>query len=70
MNKRTIELYNQALVLTYAKLGKEHAGKAFFEAAVAGTFAELIVRECAVELMMQGRLDSADIIKEHFGVKE
>jgi len=48
-------------------------------------FAELIVRECAVELMklgnsysecdtdadyMQGMLDSADIIKEHFGVEE
>lgn len=46
-------------------------------------FAELIVRECAVELMklgnsysecdtdadyMQGLLDGADIIKEHFGI--
>ena len=48
-------------------------------------FTELIVRECSVELMklansysecdndadyMQGMLDSADIIKEHFGVND
>ena len=48
-------------------------------------FAELIIRECASELTklgfsyknsdhdadyMQGMLDSADIIKEHFGVEK
>jgi len=81
MNKRTVELYTQALDFAYNKIGKEHAGKGFFEAAVAGTFAELIVRECA-QLARDTNLedveggDSAVLraaklqILEHFGVEE
>ena len=79
MNERTIELYTQALESTYNKIGKEHAGKGFFEAAVAGTFAELIVRECNEVLRLvpyNSNIEFGDesiyqdAIRKHFGVEE
>jgi hypothetical protein len=78
MNKRAIELYTQALDFAYNKIGKEHAGKGFFEAAVAGTFAEMIVKECAKFLDENSGYDesnnswhpeSEDLLK-HFGVEK
>jgi len=81
MNKRTIELYTQAQELIYTKLGKEHAGKAYFEAAVAGTFAELIIghaTECVRDVLRDENSDLSydaasqvqNRIKEFFGVEE
>lgn len=81
MNERTVELYTQALDSTYTKIGKEHAGKGFFEAAVAGMFAELIIghaTECVRDVL---RDENSDLsyeaasqvqkrIKEYFGVEE
>jgi hypothetical protein len=71
MNKRTVELYTQALDFAYNKIGKEHAGKGFFEAAVAGTFAELIVKECiSVVDYDDGATHVRELLLEHFGVEE
>jgi hypothetical protein len=83
MNKRAIELYTQALDFAYNKIGKEHAGKGFFEAAVAGTFVELIVQECLQQVnesipetdcsssgaYRTARIAALSRIKEHFGVE-
>lgn len=72
MNERIWELFKQSGI----DIGEDQESNI-------EKFAELIVRDCAVELMklgnsyseceadadyMQGMLDSADIIKEHFGI--
>jgi hypothetical protein len=46
MNERTIKLYEEATEFAYESVGKEHSDKSYFQAAIAGKFAELIVREC------------------------
>lgn len=46
MNDLAIELYKQASEFAYLNIGKEHVDTAYFQGAVAGKFAELIVREC------------------------
>ena len=74
MNEPTVKLYQQALEFAYMSIGKEHADTAYFQGAVAGKFAELIVRECAgVDLYWlseQDRKSVAEKIKQHFGVEE
>ena len=79
MNERAIELYKQATKFAYATIGKEHADMSYFQAAVTGKFAELIIKECAaylngaMEVHNQSEQDLCDHaarkIKEHFGVK-
>jgi len=46
MNERTVELYKQATEFAYNSIGREHANTAYFQGAITGKFAELIVREC------------------------
>jgi len=46
MNERAIKLYEEATEFAYKTVGKEHAGKSYFQGVIAGKFAELIVREC------------------------
>ena len=47
MNQLGIELYKQAAEFAHNTIGKEHADTTYFQATVAGKFAELIVQECA-----------------------
>ena len=81
MNERILELYKHAQVFTLAQLGKEHEGKAFFEAAVAGSFASLIIghaTECVRDVLRDENSDLSydaasqiqNRIKEFFGVEE
>ena len=79
MNERIKELAEQASLELFGDTAQYRLLLGFSE-----KFAELIVKECAVELMklgnaysesendanyMQGMLDSAEIIREHFGVQ-
>lgn len=84
MNERIKQLAKQAGFITIPNtdvIKNKHWG-GYMDGSQFEKFAELIVKECAVELMklgnsyssceadadyMQGMLDSADIIKEHFG---
>ena len=78
MNERAIKLYEEATEFAYKTVGKEHAGKSYFQGVIAGKFAELIVREC-IEVCKSrvgnsdyttGRMHCVSDIKEHFGVEE
>jgi hypothetical protein len=76
MNQPAVELYKQATEFAYRTIGAEHSDKSYFQGTVAGKFAELIVQECANELLKWKSepfpLDpesAARIIKEHFGVE-
>jgi hypothetical protein len=78
MNERAVELYKQATEFAYNSIGREHANTAYFQGAITGKFAELIVRECAE--FVDYRLTNPDgasmawcdglDIKQHFGVEE
>ena len=77
MNQRTIKLYEEATEFAYVTIGKEHSDKSYFQAAIAGKFAELIVREC-LDIVNRHEYsyheadplwETAQLIKEHFGVK-
>ena len=46
MNERAVELYKQATEFAYNSIGREHANTAYFQGAITGKFAELIVAEC------------------------
>ena len=80
MNERTVELYKQATEFAYNSIGREHANTAYFQGAITGKFAELIVRECVGicqdtdgeedAIALCGRQDCAVEIKKHFGVEE
>ena len=70
MNEPTVKLYQQALEFAYMSIGKEHADTAYFQGAVAGKFAELIVRECARVVSQKTGPKSALNVLEHFGVEE
>ena len=78
MNQRAVKLYQQALEFAYMSIGKEHADAAYFQGAVAGKFAELIVQECVRyfnedyqrDFNTLWREDLSKGIKEHFGVEE
>ena len=68
-----IKLYEQALEFTYDNVSKEIWNTDNFHAIVAGKFAELIVRECAViadEPTSQPFSSYGEKIKQHFGVEE
>jgi hypothetical protein len=76
MNEQTIKLYEEATKFAYETVGKEHSDKSYFQAAIAGKFAELIVRECAgvdfrreVGLTADDDYEIGKVIKEHFGVE-
>jgi len=76
MNERTVELYKQATEFAYNSIGREHANTAYFQGAITGKFAELIVKECEqVSLKYSHRNDDmgaiiARQIREHFGVEQ
>ncbi|MEY4929847.1 MAG: hypothetical protein RI909_571 [Bacteroidota bacterium] len=84
MNERTVELYKQATEFAYNSIGREHANTAYFQGAITGKFAELIVRECVGICLERhdswkfddesdsnsGPRDCAQMIEEHFGVEE
>ena len=67
MNERPIDLYKQATEFAYNSIGKEHSNTAYFQGTIAGKFAELIVRECAVLCRWE---HEAHAMLEHFGVEE
>ena len=46
MNEQALALYQYALEFAYENVGKEDSDKPYFQAIVAGKFAELIVKEC------------------------
>ena len=69
MNERAIKLYEEATEFAYKTVGKEHAGKSYFQGVIAGKFAELIVRECIDKAFHNGHPDLEFLLK-HFGVKE
>jgi hypothetical protein len=77
MNKRTINLYKEAIKFAYTTVGKEHADTAYFHGVVAGKFAELLITECksvALDMMCEGYGDSDTLdqflteINEHFDI--
>jgi hypothetical protein len=71
INQRAIELYQQATAFAYESIGKEHANTAYFQGAVAGKFAELIVQECAELAACNAHVSGftlGDLIKKHFGI--
>ena len=78
MNERAIKLYEEATEFAYKTVGKEHAGKSYFQGVIAGKFAELIVRECidiakhhVMNISTYGDAEFVDEqIKQHFGVEE
>jgi len=81
MNERAIKLYEEATEFAYKTVGKEHAGKSYFQGVIAGKFAELIVRECVMLCdkvyeqndnvkIQAGATFCREDIKEHFGVEE
>jgi len=72
MNERTVELYKQATEFAYNSIGREHANTAYFQGAITGKFAELIVRECARvgEQYADGNYEVPNQILENFGLEE
>jgi len=78
MNERAVELYKQATEFAYNSIGREHANTAYFQGAITGKFAELIVAECATVadhwvMFDEGPLTYGPVgekIKQHFGVEE
>ena len=76
MNERSIKLYEQATEFAYETIGKEHANTSYFQGTIAGKFAELIVKECAVVAHNTAEGETTygwmvgNKIKEHFGVEE
>lgn len=46
MNERAIKLYQDAIEFAYKTIGKEHSDTAYFQGAIAGKLAELVVSEC------------------------
>ena len=76
MNERAIKLYEQATEFAYETIGKEHANTSYFQGTIAGKFAELIVKECAVVAHNTAEGETTygwmvgNKIKEHFGVEE
>ncbi len=79
MNERAVELYKQATEFAYNSIGREHANTAYFQGAITGKFAELIVRECLDIAQDRAAFDGfppnnvnhiIDEIKQHFGVEE
>ena len=76
MNERSIKLYEQATEFAYETIGKEQANTTYFQGTIAGKFAELIVKECAVVAHNTAEGETTygwmvgNKIKEHFGVEE
>ena len=82
MNERTIKLYKEATEFAYQAIGKEHFDKSYFQAAIAGKFAELIVEECIHQVLTGIKCNPpqaeppeiaktlARRLQQHFGVKE
>jgi len=72
MNEQTVELYKQATEFAYNSIGREHANTAYFQGAITGKFAELIVRECARvgEQYADGNYEVPNQILENFGLEE
>ena len=84
MNERTVELYKQATEFAYNSIGREHANTAYFQGAITGKFAELIVQECVTladtEAERFSNLDQEycamamdnyrELVLKHFGVEE
>jgi hypothetical protein len=72
MNERTVELYKQATEFAYNSIGREHANTAYFQGAITGKFAELIVRECMTVARGADGLDATHeawyLIEQHFGI--
>jgi hypothetical protein len=78
MNEQALALYQYALEFAYENVGKEDSDKPYFQAIVAGKFAELIVLECA-EVGLDSVEDGDDLdaimkrvhnnILKHFGVE-
>ena len=81
MNKRSIELYTQALEFAYTTVGKDHSDTTYFQGTVAGKFAELIVQECIQAIQNEGQtyehIDAGEFqannfsqaVRQHFGVE-
>jgi len=82
MNERAIKLYEEATEFAYKTVGKEHAGKSYFQGVIAGKFAELIVKECIDCAVWVGKSNHNPVepihtahavkrrIEKHFGVEE
>jgi hypothetical protein len=73
MNEQALALYQYALEFAYENVGKEDSDKPYFQAIVAGKFAELMITEF-ITLADEFELDVnrsglVDKIKYHFGVE-
>ena len=69
MNERAIELYQAAFEFAYQTMGAEHAGLPHFQGAVAGKFAESLIKACAQIAADNPDSPSGAILTE-FGVDE
>lgn len=76
MNERTLEIYKQALQFAYNTMPEETFQTDLFHSTVVGKFCELIVQECANEILKWKSEPfpfdpefAAKLIKEHFEIK-
>ena len=76
MNERTLEIYKQALQFAYNTMPEETFQTDLFHSTVVGKFCELIVQECANEILKWKSEPfpydpefGAKLIKDHFGIK-
>ena len=77
MNERTLEIYKQALQFAYNTMPEETFQTDLFHSTVVGKFCELIVAECANEILKWKSEPfpfdpefAAKLLKDHFGIKE
>jgi hypothetical protein len=80
MNGQALALYQYALEFAYENVGKEDSDKPYFQAIVAGKFAELIVEECIYVIdcnkggdqnpeWNRALSETSEKIEKHFGVE-
>ena len=76
MNERTLEIYKQALQFAYNTMPEETFQTDLFHSTVVGKFCELIVQECANEILKWKSEPfpfdpefAAKLLKDHFEIK-
>jgi len=76
MNERTLEIYKQALQFAYNTMPEETFQTDLFHSTVVGKFCELIVAECANEILKWKSEPfpfdpefAAKLLKDHFEIK-
>lgn len=76
MNERTLEIYKQALQFAYNAMPEETFQTDLFHSTVVGKFCELIVAECANEILKWKSEPfpfdpefAAKLLKDHFEIK-